>query len=129
MQIASIHVYRALFDAPIMNVVIPPKRGQPLHNGPNTCPLFRGSTVFIITTVYVSKTAYCLIQILHEVGALEITGGRINKTGEEVLIATFPTPDTAIKALQMHNMPFTLSIPRSNHAKFILSLLHNVSVQ
>lgn len=63
------------------------------------------------------------LQILHDIGALDITGGRINKTGEEVLIAMFPSPDVAIKALQMHNMPFTLSIPRNNHAKFILSLL------
>ena len=62
-------------------------------------------------------------QMLRDVGAMDILGGRINKTGEEVLIATFPSPETAMKALQMQNMPFTLSIPRNNHAKFILSLL------
>jgi hypothetical protein len=68
-------------------------------------------------------------KMLRDLGALDIKGGRINKTGEEVLIASFPTPELAIKALQMQNMPFTLSIPRSNHAKFILSLVHPQSVQ
>ena len=70
-----------------------------------------------------------VLQILREVGALDIKGGRITKTGEEVLIAAFPSPEIAVKALQMQNMPFTLSIPRNNHAKFILSLLQSISVQ
>ena len=67
--------------------------------------------------------------MLRDVGALDIKGGRINKTGEEVLIAIFPIPDLALKALQMQNMPYTLSIPRNHHAKFILSLIQGPSVQ
>ena len=82
------------------------------------------SYLYVPTTVPILPS-----QLLRDLGAQDIKGGRINKTGEEVLIATFPSPDMAVKVLQMQNMPFTLSLPRNNHAKFILSLLQNVAVQ
>lgn len=47
----------------------------------------------------------------------------MNKSGEEVVIAIFSNEETAIQALQTKHSFFSLSIPRNNHAKFILSLL------
>ena len=66
-------------------------------------------------------------QILREMGAFDFKGGKISRTGEEVTVAVFDTPDTAMKALHFKHPHFALSIPRNNHAKFILTLLHVLS--
>lgn len=49
--------------------------------------------------------------------------GKMNKTGEEVVVAIFNSEETAMQALKIKHSVFTLSIPRNNHAKFILNLL------
>lgn len=45
------------------------------------------------------------------------------KSGEEVTIAVFATQDAAMQALQVKQAQLSLSIPRNNHAKFILTML------
>ena len=45
------------------------------------------------------------------------------KTGEEVTIAIFNSQDAAVQALQIKLPHLSLSIPRNNHAKFILTML------
>lgn len=56
-------------------------------------------------------------------GLLDVKTGKMNKTGEEVVVAVFSNEETAMQALQMKHSLFSLSIPRNNHAKFILNLL------
>ena len=68
-------------------------------------------------------------QALREMGLQDFKAGRLSKTGEEVLVAVFSSPETAIKALHIKHPHFTLSIPRNNHAKFILSLLQVIPPQ
>lgn len=46
------------------------------------------------------------------------------KTGEEVTVAIFNCQEAAMQALKIKLLPqLSLSIPRNNHAKFILSML------
>lgn len=49
--------------------------------------------------------------------------GKMVKTGEEVVVAVFSNEETAMQALKAKHSVFTLSIPRNNHAKFILNML------
>lgn len=63
------------------------------------------------------------LQLLRDIGAYDVKGGRIPRTGEEVTVAIFEYAETAMKALQFKHPHFTLSIPRNDHARFILSLL------
>lgn len=56
-------------------------------------------------------------------GLVELKTGKMTKTGEEVVVAIFSNEETAMQALQIKHSFFSLSIPRNNHAKFILSLL------
>lgn len=56
-------------------------------------------------------------------GLVELKTGKMVKTGEEVVVAIFSNEETAMQALQIKHSLFSLSIPRNNHAKFILSLL------
>lgn len=56
-------------------------------------------------------------------GLVDIKTGKMAKTGEEVVVAIFNSEETAVQALKMKHSVFTLSIPRNNHAKFILSML------
>ena len=62
-------------------------------------------------------------QALTEMGAQDFKGGVVPRTGEDVMVTIFDSPESAIKALQFKHPHYTLSIPRNNHAKFILSLL------
>ncbi len=66
-------------------------------------------------------------QLLREIGACDVKGGRIPRTGEEVMVAIFESADTAMKALHFKHPHFALSIPRNNHAKFILTVLQMLS--
>ncbi len=63
------------------------------------------------------------LQVLQEIGACDLKVGRIPRTGEEVTVAIFESTDAAMKALHFKHPHFSLSIPRSNHARFILGLL------
>lgn len=56
-------------------------------------------------------------------GLVDMKFGKMNKTGEEVVVAIFNSEETAMQALKIKHSVFTLSIPRNNHAKFILNLL------
>ena len=56
-------------------------------------------------------------------GVQDVINGKMIKTGEEVTIAVFDCQDTATQALQMKHVHFSLSIPRNNHAKFIMTML------
>ena len=56
-------------------------------------------------------------------GLMDLKMGKMNKTGEEVVVAVFSNEEVAMQALQIKHSLFSLSIPRNNHAKFILSLL------
>ena len=56
-------------------------------------------------------------------GLLEVKTGKMSKTGEEVVVAVFSDESAAAQALQTKHSLFSLSIPRNNHAKFILNML------
>lgn len=56
-------------------------------------------------------------------GLLDVKTGKMAKTGEEVVVAIFSDEESAMQALKMKHSDFTLSIPRNNHAKFILNML------
>ena len=65
------------------------------------------------------------MQTLLEIGVKETKSGVMSKTGERVMIAVFENSESAVKALQVKHPHFVLSIPRNNHARFILTLLHS----
>lgn len=78
-------------------------------------------------TVCLNVPFFYMIQILNDLkGILDVKSGKMTKTGEEVTIAVFTDQDAAMQALQTKHSYFSLSIPRNNHAKFILSMLQNV---
>ena len=56
-------------------------------------------------------------------GLIDVKTGKMSKTGEEVIVAIFSDEGTAVQALQTKHSLFSLSIPRNNHAKFILNML------
>ena len=62
-------------------------------------------------------------QALIELGAKDFKSGRMTKCGENVMIVIFDTPERAMSALQSKHPLFSLSIPRSNHSKFIMTIL------
>lgn len=98
---------------------------------PSSCPGSAGGVplnVMEVTTFPHEGTAeqQQALQTLRELGAQDIKVGRMSKTGEDIMIAIFNTPDGAVKALHMKHPLFSLSIPRNNHAKFIISLLQAV---
>lgn len=63
------------------------------------------------------------IEALVELGAKDFKSGRMAKCGENVMIVVFDTPERAMSALQSKHPLFSLSIPRSNHSKFIMTIL------
>jgi hypothetical protein len=66
---------------------------------------------------------FCAQAVTSINGLLDIKTGKMAKTGEEVVVAIFNDEDTAVQALKQKHSDFTLSIPRNNHAKFILTML------
>ena len=56
-------------------------------------------------------------------GAKGFKTGRMTKSGEKIMIVIFDTPESALIALQSKHPLFSLSIPRNNHSKFIMTLL------
>lgn len=64
------------------------------------------------------------MQRLTELGVVDLKAtSRSGKRGDSITIAIFDSPESAAKALHQQCSLFTLSIPQSNHAKGILSLL------
>lgn len=54
---------------------------------------------------------------------MNVKSGKMAKSGEEVTIAIFGNHEAAMHALQLKLAHLSLSIPRNNHAKFILTML------
>lgn len=73
--------------------------------------------------VVVTIPLSCMSQALVELGAKDFKSGRMAKCGENVMIVVFDTPERAMSALQSKHPLFSLSIPRSNHSKFIMTIL------
>lgn len=64
------------------------------------------------------------MQRLTELGLVDLKSTpRSGKRGDSITIAIFDTPENAAKALHQQSAMFSLSIPQSNHAKSILSLI------
>ena len=63
-------------------------------------------------------------QRLTELGVVDLKStSRNGKRGDSITIAIFDSAESAAKALHQQCSLFTLSIPQSNHAKGILSLI------
>ena len=82
-------------------------------------------SLFVVNLFGVSDIDYFFyLQVLSKLaGLVKVQSAKMTKGNEEVTVAVFGDHESAMQALQVKLTHVALSIPRNNHAKFILTML------